>query len=126
MSIERRRDERKQFRMEDCNGKFIVTDQTGNEMVVVNLTDISISGVGLQLKQTAIDIGDKIKLTYENDGLRITVSADVRWYSYISESEGCRLGLQFEAGQGDMNLLFFMALREFLDSFDHESIIERI
>ena len=124
MSIDRRKDERKPFRMDDCNGEFIVTDNNGTNMGVLNVNDVSISGVGLQLKHTDIDVGDKIKLTYESDGLRIAINADVRWYTYISDDEGCRLGLQFEAGQGDMNLLFFMALREYLDAFDHESIAE--
>ena len=126
MSIDRRKDERKLFRMEDCNGSFVVADQSGNNVDVINLHDVSISGVGLQLLQTTFDVGDKIKLTYENDGLRISINAVIRWYSYLSEEEGCRLGLQFDADQGDMNLLFFMALREFLDSFDHEAIAENV
>lgn len=124
MSIDRRKDERKSFRMDDCNGKFMVTDKNGKSMGVLNVNDVSISGVGLQIQQTDIDVGDKIKLTYESDGLRITIDADVRWYTYLSDDEGSRLGLQFEANQGDMNLLFFMALREYLDAFDHENLAE--
>jgi hypothetical protein len=126
MSIDRRKDERKNFRMDNCSGKFIVTDQAGSVVVVNNVNDVSISGIGLQINETCFDVGDEIKLIYENDGLRIAINAAVRWCAYVSQSEGSRLGLQFEPGQGDMNLLFFMALREYLDAFDHEALMERL
>ncbi len=126
MPIDRRKDERKNFRMDDCTGSFIVTDREGREMEVLNVNDVSISGIGLQLQETGFRENDNIRLIYEKDGLRITISTTIRWYSFISESEGCRLGLQFEPNQGDMNLLFFMALREHLDSFDHVNMIEKV
>jgi len=126
MSIDRRKDERKSFRMDDCTGEFIVTDNGGQVVNVLNVSDVSISGIGLQLKETNFDEGESIKLIYENDGLRISITTTIRWYSFISNDEGCRLGLQFEANQGDMNLLFFMALREHLDAFDHVNMVENV
>lgn len=125
MSINRRKDERINFHMDRCDGSFFVTDHAGNEVEVISVNDVSISGVGLQLKQTAFDIDDKIRLIYETDGLRIAIYGLIRWYTFVSHNDGCRVGLQFEPGQGDMNLLFFMALREYLDSFDHVSIKEQ-
>ena len=126
MTIDRRKDERANFHMNDCDGSFMVHDINDNQVEVVNVNDVSISGIGLQLRQTSFDEGDKIKLTYETDGIRVTIFATIRWYSYISPTEGCRIGIQFEPGQGDMNLFFYMALREYLDSFDHETFKEQI
>ena len=126
MTDERRKDERKRFRMGDCAGDFFIVESNGKTYEASDVQDVSISGIGLTLSNPNFDVGEKIKLIYESEGLRITVAATIRWYSFISEEKGCKLGLQFDPNQGDMNLLIYMALREYYDNFDHQDYKEKI
>ncbi len=123
MGIERRKDERKNFLMDKFKGSFFI--QADDQYYEVSyVQDVSISGIGLDIKDVSYEPGHKIDLIFEVDGLRISIAATVRWADQYNHDQQnlCRVGLEFDQGQGDMTLLFFMALREYLDSFDAERV----
>lgn len=123
MGIERRKDERKNFLMAKFKGSFFI--QADDQCCeVAHVQDVSLSGIGLEIKDVSYEPGHKIDLIFEVDGLRISITSIVRWTDQYNHNQQdfCRVGLEFDQGQGDMTLLFFMALREYLDSFDAERV----
>ncbi len=122
MCIERRKDERKNFLMDKFEGVFFI-ESDEKHCKVTHVQDVSISGIGLDIKELSYyEVGNKLNLIFETDGLRISIVSIVRWVDQHKQQNLCRMGLQFEHGQGDMTLLFFMALREYIDSFDAERV----
>ncbi|VAW85372.1 hypothetical protein MNBD_GAMMA16-1656 [hydrothermal vent metagenome] len=125
MGIERRKDERKPFLMENFKGTFFIIESDNKCSEVTQVQDVSISGIGLDIKGGNYEPGYKLDLVFETEGLRISIVSVVRWVDKHEEKDFYRVGLEFATGQGDMTLLFFMALRTYLDSFDavrHEGV----
>jgi len=118
MGVERRRDERKLFCMGEFEGTFFIIESNDKRSEVTNVQDVSISGIGLDMKGIDYEPGCKLDLVFEVEGLRIRIVSIVRWVDKHKEKDLYRVGFEFAAGQGDMTLLFFMALRTYLDSFD--------
>jgi len=118
MGVERRKDERKLFLMEKLKGTFFIIESDSTYSEVTHVQDVSISGIGLDMKEINYEPGYKLDLVFETEGLRISIVSVVKWVKKHKEKNFYRVGLEFAAGQGDMTLLFFMALRTYLDSFD--------
>jgi len=118
MGVERRKNERKTFCMETFEGTFFIIEPNDKRSEVTNVEDVSISGIGLDMKGINYEPGCKLDLIFETEGLRISIVSIVRRVDKHKEQDLYRVGLEFAAGQGDMTLLFFMALRTYLDSFD--------
>ncbi len=115
-SQERRRHERRRFRNEDTGTVFVV--RVGErELDIMDVHDVSISGIGLRLAER-LQIGQSVLLRHEAQDFQIGVHGTVKWQKPASGSEFCDFGVEFSSADMDTNILFFMSLRKYLDDFD--------
>ena len=86
-----------------------------------NVHDVSISGMGIRFV-TPINPGSQLKIAYVSRDFEITLPATVRWCrdktpNASSAGESYQLGVEFDNGNINDNMLMFMAIRKFLDPF---------
>jgi len=88
---------------------------SGQTIPISNIRDVSISGVGLELEQI-IAQGETIELGYNSDDLNLKVKGNIAWCD--ANNTPVSLGIEFTSDTPQENMLFFMAMRKFLDEFD--------
>jgi len=87
----------------------------GQTVPISNIRDVSISGVGLEVEQI-IAQGETIELGFNSDDLELKVKGHVAWCD--ASNSPVALGIEFTSDTPQDNMLFFMAMRKFLDEFD--------
>ncbi|MDH5728905.1 MAG: PilZ domain-containing protein, partial [Gammaproteobacteria bacterium] len=97
-------------------GRFII--QVGeNEYEFSQVSDVSVSGMGLSLA-VAIEKDTEVVLRYESDDMGLALHGKIMWQSNAETDTHFRYGVQFAPEDADTNVMFFMALREYIDPFD--------
>lgn len=112
---DRRRHPRGRFR-DDDTGTFFAVRVADRELDIVDVHDVSISGIGLRLIEP-LKIGQSVVLRHEAQDFQISVQGTVKWQKPAS-GEFCDFGVEFSSADMDTNILFFMSLRKYLDNFD--------
>jgi len=113
---ERRRHARMRFRGESGGVKFTVRleDQLCDILAV---HDVSISGIRLELARQ-LAVGQALELIAQEDDFSVSVLGEVRWGATAEPGRSFEYGVEFDTSDVDNNILFFMSLRKYLDSFD--------
>ncbi len=124
MTTNRRQSDRKPFRSTLFNGVFFIVKDNGEKCEISHVDDVSTSGIGLQLRGRSFEKGDKLTFVHETDGLQMSVDATIQWCEQEPGDNASRIGLEFDPAQGDMNVLFVMALRDYLDAFEQSPLTE--
>ncbi len=117
----RRRYERKFVRTDEVRGTFnLSVAQT--QYTFDRVEDVSISGLGVLLP-VRLNVNDQVRLSYQDDGLRICVEGFVAWVEGEAAGEMAlyRTGIRFSRDDISSNVMFFMALREYIDIFSEAS-----
>lgn len=113
---DRRRHRRRLFGGDIDGVLFAVS--VGNDVVPIEVVhDVSISGIRMALAYTIPD-GQTITLTAREGDMTIDVQGEVRWSRETAEIGIYEFGVEFDDSNVDNNILFFMSLRKFLDTFD--------
>lgn len=113
---ERRRHQRQRFRKVSGGVKFSVRlDDQICEILAVH--DVSISGIRLGLTRQ-LAVGQALELIAQENDFSVSVLGTVRWCASAPEGASFEYGIEFDTGDVDNNILFFMSLRKYLDSFD--------
>jgi hypothetical protein len=120
VSQERRRHQRLSVRLHEMDG-FFRLHFNGEWHPLKDVHDVSISGMGIRFA-VPINPGTQLKIGYMSRDLEINLPATVRWCRDKSQhdastGEGYQLGVEFETGNINDNMLMFMAIRKFLDPF---------
>lgn len=115
-----RRETRSSVNLQGQTDSFYVefVDQT---IPIINIRDVSITGVGLEIDQI-IDKGETVELGYNSDDMELKVKGTVIWCDTSTTS--VMLGVEFSKETLQENILFFMAMRKFLDEFDGIAAID--
>lgn len=87
----------------------------GQSVPITNIRDVSVSGVGLELEQI-IAKGETIELVFDSGDFKLKVKGTVAWCD--ANNKPVSLGIEFSNESPRDNMLFFMAMRKFLDEFD--------
>lgn len=119
MSNNRREHPRDKIILDKFDGAFFVETQRGEKSQFHCIHDLSISGVGLE-SPILLDPEGTIALTMDEGDFSVTVLANVAWcqpYTTDSGATAYRAGVRFSAQSKDNNMLFFMALRRYVDTF---------
>jgi len=111
---EKRQENRANVNLEGQNNQFFV-EFAGHTLPIANIRDVSVSGVGLQLDEI-IAQGETIELGYNSDDLSLKVKGNVIWCD--AHERPVSVGVEFCHDTPHENMLFFMAMRKFLDEFD--------
>jgi hypothetical protein len=111
---EKRQETRASVNLDGQNNHFFV-EFAGQTFPIANIRDVSVSGVGLQLDQM-IAQGETIELAYTSDDLDLKVKGNVIWCD--GHDRPVSVGVEFCHDTPQDNMLFFMAMRKFLDEFD--------
>jgi len=111
---EMRQEARAQVDIEGHNNKFFI-EIAGQTVPIANIRDVSVSGVGLQLDQI-IAQGETIQLGYNSDDLDLKVNGNVIWCD--AQQKPVSVGVEFTQETPQENMLFFLAMRKYLDEFD--------
>ena len=90
-------------------------ESAGQSIPVTRIRDVSISGVGLALEQT-IAKGETITLACQFEDLKLRIQGQVAWCD--ASSSPVSIGVEFSRETPRDNMLFFLALRKYLDDFD--------
>lgn len=118
----RRRHDRKPVRAEDIRGEFVLV--TGNSRYTFSeVEDVSISGLGILLP-ACLHVNDQVVLNYRDEDLFIELKGFVAWvreWPHASSGLCYRTGVRFSREDVHSNVLFFMALREYIDRFSEAS-----
>ncbi len=122
MSRERRRHERRVIRIPDKEAFFRL--HIHEKWHTINdVHDASISGMGINFTE-AIDKETPVKILFVSRDFEIVLGARVCWCQHTAQdisiagtTEVYRLGIEFDPGRGEDNMLMFMALRKYLDGF---------
>ena len=93
----------------------VTIESAGQSVPVTRIRDVSISGVGLALEQT-IAKGETITLACQFEDLKLRIQGQVAWCD-DSSSPVC-VGVEFSRETPRDNMLFFLAIRKYLDDFD--------
>jgi len=113
-SSESRQETRVNVNLQGQTNSFFV-EFSGQTFPITNIRDVSVSGVGLELEQI-IAQGETIELGYNSDDLDLKVKGTIAW---CDASNGpVALGIEFTPDNPQENMLFFMAMRKYLDEFD--------
>lgn len=113
---DRRRHERMRFRDNDTGTIFVVRIES-RELDIIDVHDVSISGIGLRLAEV-LPIGQSVMLRHEAPDFQIGVHGTVKWQKPATGSDFFDFGVEFSSVDMDTNILFFMSLRKYLDDFD--------
>ncbi len=111
---EMRQDTRAQVSLEGQNNQFFV-EVAGQTAPIANIRDVSISGVGLQLDHIIAE-GETVQLGYNSDDLTLKVKGQVIWCD--AHQQPASIGVEFTNETPHENMLFFLAMRKYLDEFD--------
>lgn len=113
---DRRRHARMKFRGESGGVKFTVRleDQLCDILAV---HDVSISGIRLELNRQ-LSVGQSLELIAQESDFSVSVLGTVRWGASAGPQGTFEYGVEFDSSDVDNNILFFMSLRKYLDSFD--------
>jgi len=111
---EKRQEPRANVTLEGQNNQFFV-EFSGETFPIANIRDVSVSGVGLQLDHI-IAQGESIELGYNSDDLNLKVKGNVIWCD--AHEQPVSVGVEFTQETPQENMLFFMAMRKYLDEFD--------
>lgn len=113
---ERRRHARARFRDESGGVKFIVRleDQLCD---ILGVHDVSISGIRLESARQ-LPVGQSLELIAQESDFSVSVLGIVRWGASAEPGRSFEYGVEFDNSDIDNNILFFMSLRKYLDSFD--------
>ncbi len=119
---ERRQNERKTIARE-INGEFQITID-GKSYPIVNVTDVSISGIGLCFPQE-VATDTSIRLNYSAPDFKLAINGRVAWCTENKDpapestnAGAYQIGIEFDPTNMDHNCLLFMALRKYLDDFE--------
>lgn len=120
MSQEKRRHTRLAIHLQEMDGFFCLYFN-GEWHPLTEVHDVSISGMGIRFP-VPINPGTPLKINYTSRDFEINLPATVHWCRDKSPhddslGEGYRIGIEFEAGNINDNMLMFMAIRKFLDPF---------
>ena len=113
-SSESRQDTRVNVNLQGQTNSFFV-EFAGQTVPITNIRDVSISGVGLELEQIIAE-GETIELGFDSDDLNLKVKGTVAWCD--AQNKPVAIGIEFTSETPQDNMLFFMAMRKFLDDFD--------
>ena len=120
--LERRRHERKNVK-NDIHGEFQASID-GKSYPVLQIKDVSISGIGLTLPMDA-EPDSEIRLTFSADDLKLAINGRIAWIAdsdnpapELAVEKAYKVGVEFDPANGDHNCLLFMALRKYLDDFE--------
>lgn len=113
---DRRRHARVRFRGESGGVKFTVRleDQL---CAILAVHDVSISGIRLELARQ-LAVGQSLELIAQESDFSVSVLGAVRWGATTEAGRCFEYGVEFDNSDVDNNILFFMSLRKYLDSFD--------
>lgn len=111
---EKRQENRASVNLDGQTNQFYVKF-AGNTFPIANIRDVSVSGVGLQLDEM-IAQGETIELGYDSTDLSLQVKGNVIWCD--GHQRPVSVGVEFSRETPQENMLFFMAMRKFLDEFD--------
>ena len=114
---ERRKCDRDQIQ-KDIIGVFLV-EYAGEEIPFSFVHDVSISGMGLILGRS-IPVGEIVVLRYVTEESETAIKATIVWNK--EKDQGFELGVEFLTDDMDANILFFMAVREYLDNFGRHTV----
>ena len=117
MALERRIHERKAL-SRNVPGSFYV-DFGGRSLPFTHVSDVSISGMGVVLP-AEIPSGAEVSLRYESRDLNMNLRGTVAWVSRPVGADVNGMGINFATDDMDSNVLFFMALREYIDDFGEQ------
>lgn len=96
----------------------------GKEVVPIETVhDVSISGIRMALA-THLQEGETVTLTAQEADMIIDVQGEVRWCRDTPEVGVYEFGVEFDTSNMDNNILFFMSLRKYLDTFDDVPVKE--
>lgn len=113
---DRRRHARVKFRGESGGVKFTVRlDDQLCDILAVH--DVSISGIRLELARQ-LTVGQSLELIAQETDFSVSVLGTVRWGASAEPGRSFEYGVEFDTTDVDNNILFFMSLRKYLDSFD--------
>ena len=111
---EKRQENRANVTLDGNNNQFYV-EFAGHTLPIANIRDVSVSGVGLQLDEI-IAQGETIELGYNSADLNLKVKGNVIWCD--AHERPVSVGVEFTHDTPHENMLFFMAMRKYLDEFD--------
>ncbi len=118
----RRRHDRKPVRADDIRGEFVLV--AGNSRYTFSeVEDVSISGLGILLP-VCLHVNDQVVLNYRDEDLFIETRGFVAWVRERPATPSglrYRTGVRFSREDVHSNILFFMALREYIDRFSEAS-----
>jgi len=111
MLTESRATVREKILVEEIAGAFHL-DAAGEHFELTQLSDVSVSGVGLVLS-TPLQVGSNIDLTFVAGDWSISVDGKVIWCSLdaddVDSTDTYRLGIKLNPTNSNNNVIFFMA-----------------
>lgn len=111
---DQRQETRVNVNLQEQHNEFFM-EVAGQTIAINNIRDVSVSGVGLELDHI-IAQGETIALGYQSDDFNMKIKGTVAW---CDASDGpTSIGVEFSSDSPQDNMLFFMAMRKFLDQFD--------
>lgn len=113
-SDNQRRFERLGVNLHDNKHQFYI-ERDGERYAISKIRDVSISGIGLE-SAVSLHEGEEVIMGYNSDDLVLRIESCVAW---IDTQNGANiLGIEFSDSHRQNNMLFFMATRKYIDSFD--------
>lgn len=113
-NADKRQETRVNVELQGQTNNFYV-EFAGQSVPITNIRDVSVSGAGIELEQI-IAQGETIELIFNSDDLNLKIKGTVAWCD--ANNKPVSLGIEFTRETPRDNMLFFMAMRKFLDEFD--------
>jgi len=120
MLTESRATVREKILVEEIAGAFRL-DAAGEHFEFTQLSDVSVSGVGLVLS-APLQVGSNIDLTFVAGDWSIGVDGKVIWCSLdvgdVDSTDTYRLGIKLNPANSNNNVIFFMASKSMVRSVE--------
>lgn len=130
MNFNHRQQQRSSLKKHSPRARFHV-EVYNRQYILDEVHDVSVTGAGIKIPNEIVP-GTPVKLVYRDTDYSISVLGKAVWCAPVdgqsttpdSPPESCfRTGIQFDARDRNCTL-FFMALREFIDTFDNVGHLE--
>lgn len=130
MNFNHRQQQRSSLKKHSPHARFHV-EVYNRQYILDEVHDVSVTGAGIKIPNK-IAPGTPVKLVYRDTDCSISVLGKAVWCSPVnpqaaspepSQTPYFRTGIQFDARDRNCTL-FFMALREFIDTFDKVGHLE--
>ncbi len=114
IAMENRAHQRENLAYEQVPGNFLI-EVGAQKHVFSQVNDVSISGLGILIDKH-IPEGSAVWVSYHSVDFSISIAANVVWSNQLADGV-YRMGVQFDSGKMDDNVLLFMTLRKYIDEF---------